>query len=162
MKRIFLALFLAILLAPSSAHAWPARVVSVSDGDTITVEPPEGGDRIKVRLHGIDAPEKNQPGGEPARAFVHAVALFKTVEIEPTPQGKDRYGRVVAVIILPTGESLQAALLRNGHAWVWPRYCVSCDEWDALQADARRNRRGLWAVPDSIPPWEWRMAKKNR
>lgn len=160
MHRIFI--ILTLLLLPIPAWAWEARVVAVADGDTLTVEPVSGGDRIKVRLHGIDAPEKDQPDGELSRAFTFKAALYKTVDVQPTSQGRDRYGRTVAVIILPTGEALQAALLRNGHAWVWPRYCPSCPEWDALQEDARRNKRGLWASPDPIPPWEWRGARKRR
>lgn len=157
-------LFLVIFFAPCTAHAWPARVVALSDGDTLTVEPAEGGSRIKVRLHGIDAPEKNQPGGEPSRAFVFKLALYKTVDVQPTPQGADRYGRVVAVVILPNGESLQEALVREGHAWVWPRYCRDCSEWDALQEEARRTGRGLWSASESDPisPWEWRAARKRR
>ena len=147
---------LCILLLPAPAWAWPARVVAVSDGDTITVEPTDGGNRIKVRLHGIDAPEKDQPGGEPARAFVVQAALYKAVEVEPTLQGKDRYGRTVAVVVLPGGESLQAALLRAGHAWVWPRYCRGCGEWEVLQEEARAAGRGLWINLNPVPPWEWR------
>ena len=145
---------LILLLLASTAHAWPARIVDVTDGDTITVEPAEGGNRIKVRLHGIDCPEKDQPGGEPARAFVHAVALYKLVDVQQTPQQRDHDGRTVAVVILPGGESIQAALLRAGHAWVWPRYCRGCDEWQGLQEEARKAGRGIWQQ-EPMPPWEW-------
>ncbi|WP_291441511.1 thermonuclease family protein [Desulfovibrio sp.] len=98
MFRAFLAVFLVLILAPSITHAWPARVVQVTDGDTITVEPKSGGERVKVRLHGIDAPELIQSSGEAARAFAHAVALYVTVDVQETPQRRDRYGRTVAVV----------------------------------------------------------------
>ena len=76
------------------------------------------------------------------------------------PQGVDRYGRVVAVVWLPGGESLQAALLRAGLAWVWPRYCKDCEKWQALQDAARATGKGLWWEPDPTPPWEWRRRKQ--
>ena len=152
-------IFLLLLAVPCEAWAWPARVVAVSDGDTITVEPEAGGERIKVRLHGIDAPERRQPAGEASRAYVFDVALYQTVQVEPTPQGKDHFGRVVAIVVLPSGESLQAALLRAGWAWVWPRYCRNCPEWKALQEEARLAGRGLWSSPEPIPPWEWRKMR---
>ena len=64
----YLLILLSLLLA-SPVLAWPARIIQVTDGDTLTVELVTGGERVKVRLHGIDAPERNQPGGEAARAF---------------------------------------------------------------------------------------------
>lgn len=157
MIKIFLALLCLVLLV-SPCHAWQARVVAVSDGDTITVEPLTGGQRAKIRLHGIDAPERKQPSGESARAFVFDVALYKVVEIEE--KGWDRYGRLVAVIWLPNGENLQEFLLKSGYAWVWARYCRNCQEWEKLQAEAQENGRGLWVNPDPIPPWEWRRGTR--
>ncbi len=145
----------ALLLMPCDAWAWDARVVEVVDGDTITVEPADGGERTRVRLHGIDCPETNQPGGQGARDYVVALVLWKTVDVRRTPQKKD-HGRIVAVVILPGGESLQAALLRAGWAWVWPRYCRNCDEWQELQETARAAGRGLWAYPEPVEPWKWR------
>lgn len=137
-----------MLLAPFDAEAWSGRVVSVADGDTITVEPEAGGERIKVRLHGIDCPERRQPYGEAARGFVYDLALYKTVEVEETD--RDRYGRTVAIVHLEN-DTLQAALLRAGMAWVYIKYCPNCSEWDMLQEDARRSKRGLWADEASIP-----------
>ena len=157
--KIFLA-FVLIALSFSPALAWEARVVAVSDGDTITVEPVEGGDRIKIRLHGIDAPERKQPYGEAARGFVFDVSLYKTVDVEELY--KDRYKRTVAIINFPDGKSLQSLILEAGLAWVWPRYCKDCPEWEALQEAAQMKRRGLWADESPIQPWEWRAAQKRR
>lgn len=78
--------FLALMLAPSLADAWPARMVAVIDGDTITVEPVAGGDRMRIRLHGIDVPEARQPCGGTAKGFVSALVLCRVVEIAETPQ----------------------------------------------------------------------------
>ncbi len=133
-----------------------ARPLAVMDGDTITVEPDKGGERVKVRLHGIDAPEARQPYGRAAKDFVIKAVLFRSVELQESPQKRDRYGRTVAVVLLPGGESLQAVLLRAGLAWVWPRYCVNCAAWQAAQDEARLAGRGLWAQTAPVPPWEWR------
>ena len=111
-------------------------------------------------MQGIDAPERGQPGGAAARAFVVEAALYATVEVEAAPQGRDRYGRVVASVYLPDGECLQQALLRAGLAWVWPRYCKNCGEWREIQDKARDAGRGLWREAAPMPPWEWRKRKQ--
>ena len=154
----FSLLLFCFLLFVSPCHAWQARVVTVTDGDTITVEPLAGGQSVKIRLHGIDAPERKQPAGESARGFVFDVALYQVVEVEE--KDRDRYGRVVAVIRLPSSESLQELLLKSGFAWVWPQYCRNCQNWEKLQTEAQKNGCGLWANPDPIPPWEWRRGTR--
>lgn len=141
------------------AHAEQYRVVAVSDGDTITIEPIQGGDRVKVRLHGIDSPELRQPYGQAARAFVVNAVLYKNVDVQPTPQIADRYGRIVAVVNTPDLGILQELLLNAGLAWVWPLYCRNCVEWEAIQAKARDERRGLWADENPLEPWEWRKKR---
>ena len=158
--RYFLIITILFLFLPATASAWPGRIVAVIDGDTIEVEPANGGQRVRVRLHGIDAPEKRQPGGESATGFVFGF-LYREVEIQEQEKSPDRYGRTVATIFFPDGDSLQAALLRNGFAWVWPRYCKNCQEWQGLQEDARMARRGLWSEPSPMAPWLWRQQRRE-
>ena len=157
-KCLFL-LALCLFLAVPVAHAEPYRVVGVADGDTITVEPISGGERTKVRLHGLDAPELRQPYGQAVKAFVLNAVLYKQVDIYPTPQGTDRYGRVVAVVDVPGVGVLQELLLDAGLAWVWSRYCRDCSDWEAIQAKARRQQKGLWQDDHPVEPWEWRKRK---
>lgn len=144
-------------MLPVDASAWSGRVVAVADGDTITVEPEAGGERVKIRLHGIDCPERRQAYGEAARGFVYDAVLYKVVEVEET--GRDRYGRTVAIIRL-NDDTLQAALLRSGMAWVYVKYCPNCSEWDLLQGEAQKNKRGLWVDENPISPWEWRKGQR--
>lgn len=151
-KILLLVAFLCAIANP--CRAWPARVVSVVDGDTIVVEPVDGGEQVKIRLHGVDAPERRQPSGEAARSLMFAVALFRHVLVEG--KGQDRYGRVVAIVRLNTGESLQSVLLKSGLAWVWPRYCRDCQAWEELQKNAQQFGMGVWSETSTIPPWEWR------
>ena len=152
-----LCLFLLVLSSPTLA--WEARVVAVADGDTITLEPIEGGDRAKVRLHGIDCPETNQPYGQAAKAFVSKAVLFKEVNVQPTPQGKDRYDRIVAVVDILGVGVLQELLLEAGLAWVYSQYCKDCGAWETMEAEARRQRKGLWTDKEPMEPWEWRRKR---
>lgn len=151
-KILLLVVCLCVISTPCGA--WPARVVAVTDGDTVGVEPVSGGEQVKIRLYGIDAPERKQPFGEAARGLVSNAVLHRNVSIEE--KSRDRYGRIVAIVWLGTGESLQSVLLEAGLAWVWPRYCRNCQSWEELQKKAHMLGLGIWFDPAPIPPWEWR------
>jgi micrococcal nuclease len=115
-------LALVLFTAPSCAaddKATPetARVVGISDGDTITVLTPEK-KQVKIRLNGIDAPETGQPFGTRAKQLASELAFGKTVTIKE--RDKDRYGRTVAEVILPDGRSMNHEMVREGMAW-WYR-----------------------------------------
>ena len=160
MKRLlFLLVFFLVFSDFSFADASSYRVVQVQDGDTITVEPSEGGDRIRVRLYGIDCPEKNQPCGSLAKSYVARTILYKPVNIEI--KSKDKYKRTVAIVTMPDGITLQELLLSSGLAWVYPQYCKDCKFWVAVQNEAQKNRRGLWQDDDPTPPWQWRKKIKT-
>ena len=154
---LFLALF------ASTAFAWEARVVHVYAGDIIHVEPVNGGDRVRVRLWGIDCPETNQPYGQATKRFVADLCLFKTVEIGQSPQGEDPYGRTLAMVRLSGGRVLQELLLYNGYAWVHPNAEAKVKNWNSLQRSAAKRRVGLWQDLDGetkpVAPWVWRMQK---
>ena len=135
------------------------RVISVADGDTLTVLTQQG-ERQRIRLYGIDAPESGQAGGEAATAFARSQALFAEVELKVIDT--DRYGRTVAIITLPDGSILNEELVKHGHAWVYNNYCRQpiCAKWRVLEKEARVNRKGLWADKNPTPPWTWR--RNNR
>jgi endonuclease YncB( thermonuclease family) len=81
------------------------------------------------------------------------------VEVEPVTV--DRYGRTVAFVRV--GDTLvNGELIRQGLAWVFTRYCERpvCQEWKALEAEARSARRGLWSIPNAMPPWEFRRSRR--
>jgi endonuclease YncB( thermonuclease family) len=78
------------------------------------------------------------------------------VEIEPVT--KDRYRRTVAFV--KVGDTLlNEELIRQGLAWLFTRYCDRpiCVEWKKLEEEARQARRGLWSMPNAMPPWEFRV-----
>lgn len=153
---MFCTLFLTAILS-TACYAWPARVVHVADGDTITVEPIQGGDGVKIRLHGIDAPESRQSYGQAAKGFVADNLLFHEVEIEE--KARDKYRRTVAIVHV-NGTTLQAMLLENGLAWVWTRYCKQCYDWISLERKAVKAKRGLWQEDKPTAPWIWRREHK--
>ena len=149
------------LLAADGAHAQTTtgRVVAVSDGDTLRVLV-QGG-QLKVRLAEIDAPEVGhgkkkpaQPHGGDARRALSSLVFGQTVRVEQ--QDRDRYGRVVGRVFVGPVD-VNAALVRDGWAWVYRRYSRD-PSLPPLEAAARAARRGLWAAPNPMPPWEWRRA----
>src|SRR5207245_4123938 len=113
--RLFPSIVLSlILLSPTVAFAdFSGRVVGISDGDTIKVL--HNGRAEKIRLHGIDCPEKGQPFGTKAKQFTSEMAFGKTVTLHVTDM--DRYGRTVADVILPDGRVLNRELVAAGLAW---------------------------------------------
>ncbi|MGD9950645.1 MAG: thermonuclease family protein, partial [Desulfobulbus sp.] len=158
MKRLFLAnLFFVFpligLLLPSTSFSWSGPVLSISDGDTIIVL--HEGKREKIRLYGIDCPEKDQVGGEEARKLTLALISGRRIEVEA--KGKDRYGRTVGLVKIDS-TSLNESLILNGYAWVYWQYCDEkfCSTWLQLEGEARKQKKGMWKNPDAIPPWEWK------
>jgi len=156
-------LFLALLVATTGAsgcHRRPsrepftARVVGVSDGDTITVL--AGSTQVRVRLNGIDCPEKGQPFGARAKQLTSKLAFGKTVTVRPL--GRDRYGRVLADVILPDGRVLNEDLVAAGMAWHYRRY--SKDKALArLERQAREAGLGVWSDARPVAPWEFRRER---
>lgn len=92
---------LLLLFAPATCLSWPAKVVSVNDGDTITVL--RDGRQVKIRLYGIDSPEKGQDFGQKARQLTAALVAGRSVDIEQ--MDTDRYGRIVGLVEV-NGQSL--------------------------------------------------------
>ncbi len=147
---------LALITSQTLAADFTGRVVSVTDGDTITVLHNGKGERI--RLHGIDCPEKRQAFGNRAKQFTSKLVFGKTVTVQVVDH--DRYGRTVGVVLLPDGRSLNHELVRAGLAWMYRRYANDQSLSD-LEEEARVARRGLWADPNPVSPWEWRVMRKG-
>ena len=133
-------------------------MVGVSDGDTITVMHEGKGE--KIRLYGVDSPEKDQDFGQKAKQFTSDHVFGKTVEVKSIDQ--DRYGRTVGIITYD-GVNLNVELIRSGHAWVYGQYCKQpqCKEWEFIEAKAKDDKNGLWSMSNPIPPWEFRHNGKS-
>jgi len=162
-RRWLVALLLPALLGASSGAAaetprLAGTVVGISDGDTVDVRLQSG--MIRVRLHGVDAPEHDQAYGKAARRELSLLIYRKQVELEPVEQ--DRYDRLVARIWLGSTD-VNAELVRRGAAWVYRRYATEA-AWCAYEKSARDRGLGLWALPreQQVAPWEWRRRDKRR
>lgn len=154
-------LVLALFVGQAVADTITGKVVRVADGDTITLLTTDHR-QLKVRLYGIDCPEKRQAYGNRARQAVAEMTAGKIVRVES--MGVDRYGRVLGLIAGTGGEDVNRSLVRQGMAWVYTRYCKvpQCREWIQDEAEARAAGRGLWADPFAMPPWEWRRSHRRR
>lgn len=140
-----------LLLMPSICLAWTGEVVGIADGDTITVLRDKT--PVKIRLYGIDCPEKGgQAFGNKAKQFTSKMVFRKQVEIKPVD--KDRYGRTVAWVYVD-GKNLCEELVRNGLAWHYKKYS-SDQSLSDLETQARKGRVGLWRDPHALAPWEYR------
>ncbi|OHE72751.1 MAG: hypothetical protein A2007_03010 [Verrucomicrobia bacterium GWC2_42_7] len=140
----------------AGASSFTGKVVKVTDGDTIQVM--RDGKAEKIRLAGIDCPEKNQAFGQAATKYTLSLAAQEivTVQVETT----DRYGRLVGEVILPDGKNLNRELVRAGYAWWYRKYSSDITLGD-LESEARINRCGLWVDPNPVSPWDWRKNRKS-
>lgn len=152
------ALFAVLLLFNLSAapREIDARVIGISDGDTIIVlldnKP------TRVRLWGIDCPEARQPFGNRAKQFTSSVAFGKTVTLRILTA--DRYRRPVAVVILPDGSNLNDRIVRAGFGWWFRHYAPQAREFEESERLARQERLGLWQDPTPVAPREFRAEKR--
>jgi endonuclease YncB( thermonuclease family) len=149
---------LLFLVASIAVHAETLRgkVVHIADGDTLTILV-AGNKQIKIRLAGIDTPEKAQPFGNKAKQVLAALAFQKQALIEV--ETKDLYGRTVGTVIVK-GTDVNAELVRQGMAWVYRKY-TNDQKLYALESEAKLAKRGLWATDHPIEPWLWRKGKRT-
>ena len=145
---MFLNRILVVFVIACPLFAFPAKVIKISDGDTITVL--SGKEQTKVRLYGIDAPEKKQDYGQRSKQFLASLIAGQVVEIEP--KGKDRYKRTLGTIYYK-GQDINAQMVLNGYAWAYVKYSrIYVDQ----EKTAREKKLGLWQSSNPTPPWEWR------
>jgi endonuclease YncB( thermonuclease family) len=114
--------------------------------------------QVKVRLHGIDCPEKAQPFGNAARQKLSELVFGQVVRIDT--KDTDRYGRTIAIVYNNNGTNVNEELLRSGLAWHYKEYDQS-KAWDDLEYEAQRQKAGLWSQPNPTPPWLWRKQKRE-
>jgi endonuclease YncB( thermonuclease family) len=163
-----LSLALLVLCASGNAAELTGSVVRVTDGDTITVLD----DALvahKVRLSGIDAPEKKQPFG--TRATTHLSALVYGKAVRVLWHKRDRYRRIVGRVLVIAAQCLSAACANGldagleqvaaGYAWYYKQYRYEQTpdqriEYASAELHAQAQRQGLWSESDPTPPWEFR------
>lgn len=137
-----------------NAVSFQARVVGITDGDTLTVLD-EQNQQHTIRLAEIDAPERGQPWGDRSRQALSTMVFSKTVSVQQSDT--DRYGRVVARLFAD-GHDVNRAMVEEGHAWAYRQYLTD-ETLVATESRARASRAGLWSVSDNqtVAPWAWRQ-----
>ena len=147
--------------AHAATHTIEGRIVGVHDGDTITLLDAENR-QPKIRLDGIDAPERGQPfGGASQRQLAKLLANREAVaECSKT----DRYRREVCKVLVD-GADAGLEQIRAGMAWYFRRYGKELppdrqQQYADLEAQAQAERRGLWVDAKPVAPWDWRAGQK--
>lgn len=150
-----------LLSAVSAAETLSGKVVGVSDGDTIKLL--VGGNKeVRVRLAGIDAPEKAQDFGQVSKKSLSDMVFGRQVSVEV--QDTDRYGRTVGWVSIDGGD-VNAAQVQRGMAWVYRQYVDASSRYGQalldLEANAKTRRAGVWGGNSPIPPWEFRRTARQ-
>lgn len=161
-SRYLLPLFLLLTATNASADRLncPCKVVKVTDGDTVHVLD-QSKERHKIRLGGIDAPERKQAFGR--KSTQNLADMIAGAMIEVKYDKRDRYGRIVGKL-LKDGQDINLQQVKDGYAWHYKKYqneqsTLDRTLYSSAETTARKKRIGLWSVP-AIAPWEYRRKKR--
>jgi len=168
-QTIFLLLFFLTILFPSchsksgkgagddSDGFVVGKVIRIVDGDTYHLLV-DSNRTLKVRMEGIDAPERGMPFYRVSKDYLGQLCFNKPVKLKIT--GEDRNGRTLGFTYLDDGRELGHEMIKAGMAWHFRRYNDD-DELADLETEARKAKRGLWAENNPTPPWEYRKFKRK-
>ena len=171
MQYIIICLISLILYSPALAVTLQGKVVKFADGDTVTIVD-DLGDKHRIRLAGIDAPEKDQPYGLESTKNLERLINGKRTTINFSKH--DRYGRIVGkVLVDPPGDAFCMAIgcvkqidlnleqIKAGMAWHYKYYQMEQSEEDRrlyseAELESRNKQIGLWKDEEPMAPWVWR------
>jgi micrococcal nuclease len=161
--RFFFLIFLIGVFISAHAEEFIGVVTRVADGDTVTVVV-KNGDKIKIRLVGIDAPEKDQPHGQVSKNYLEETIQGK--QINARCEKKDRYKRWLCKMFF-NGADMNLRQLELGNAWWYRAYAKDQSSGDRevyaeAESKARNDKLGLWSVASPVPPWDWRRQQKRK
>ena len=164
-QNIILAAIISLTLQadPALAQSLVGKVVSVADGDTITILDRDR-TQHKIRLSGIDAPERSQAFGRLSREHLASLVAGEKVAVETDKT--DRFGRSVGKVLLH-GRDINLTMVAAGLAWHYKKYEMEQPAVDRLsyanaEVQALESRAGLWRDPEPTAPWDGRTAKRSR
>lgn len=143
------------------------KVVKVTDGDTVVIQPEDGGQFYKCRLYGIDAPETRhgrkagQPYGDEAAKELKRLILGQIVDVTTT--GAKTYNREVCQIT-KDGTDINLEMVRLGYAWAYVQYLKRphASKYMDVEREARVKKLGLWQDNNPTPPWEFRKINRKK
>lgn len=145
------------------AETYTGRVVAIADGDTVTVLD-NNNTQHKVRLAGIDAPEKKQAFGQASKQHLSSLVFDKTVTIEMSK--RDRYQREIGKILV-NGRDANLGQIEAGLAWHYKQYAgeqspLDRQSYASAEVAAQQVRKGLWQDANPVAPWDFRHRKKGQ
>jgi len=160
--KLLLACYMTVHALSGWADTLEGKVVAIADGDTVTVLD-AGQNQHKIRLAGIDAPEKGQPWGQRSKESLSDLVFNHAVSVEW--HKRDKYGRLVGKILV-NGQDANLTQITRGLAWHYKEYQreqlpEDRERYAAAEMAAHDAKRGLWAATDPLPPWSWRKMKRN-
>lgn len=162
---VALSLMTAVTEAQSAMSTRRCTPFKVLDGDTFDARCGTSLEVIRIRLYQADAPERNQPWGAEAHAWLSTRVLGKEHRIlvlAEEPGTKVYKQRLVANVYAPRKSvSVNAHSVREGMSWVSPGFAVKTDRiWKDYDA-AKTAKLGVWSTKDPIPPWGWRHGQRH-
>lgn len=157
MSHFLTALLLLTSLSAANADELQGRVVAIADGDTLTILDAQN-QQHKIRLAGIDAPEKNQPFGQVSRQHLAKQCFQQAASV--VWNKRDRYQRIIGKVYCK-GKEVGLDQIQAGLAWWYRKYAKDQTQEDQgrysdAEIAASRDKRGLWQSPKPTPPWDWR------
>lgn len=142
---------------PQKTEGSRYKVTAVADGDTITVLDLNNNSH-RIRLQGIDAPERGQAVGTESRQHLNDLLFGKDVMLQG--EKSDKYGRILCKVLVD-GRDANLEQINAGFAWSYRQYekdlsSEDRDSYSNAESQAHRAKRGLWSDPAPTPPWEYR------
>ena len=161
-NRVLIIIAFTVLALASHADTLTGRVVGIADGDTLTLLDATN-TQHKIRLTGIDSPEKGQAFGQVCKKSLSDLAYDRVAEVESNKL--DRCGRVIGKVLV-NSQDVNLEQVRRGCAWHYKKYQneqILDDRlsYNAAEESARTSRVGLWADNEPMPPWDWRKARRK-
>jgi micrococcal nuclease len=156
MAGLVLALAVAVVYPTLSWADFVARVVTVHEGDRLTIR--YDGRIENIYLQDVDCPEIKQPFGKQAK---HAMAAYVgNRDVVVRSLKRDRHGRTTAEIFLQDGRNVGHELVKEGLAWLQTDTAQD-QRFGEVEQLARAEKKGLWSEPNPVPPWEWKLPKNT-
>jgi endonuclease YncB( thermonuclease family) len=155
------------MLVPGTGFAdVPGRLLAVLDGDQLEVATDNTQKAVRLRLRGIDAPEEGQPYWQEAKTFLERLLVGKTFQVTiGRPLLQEASALALGNVVLAGGVTANRTLITAGLAWVYEEDfdddAAELQELKALEAEARKARRGLWADPQPVPPSLYRRLRSG-
>jgi endonuclease YncB( thermonuclease family) len=130
-------------------------IIRVIDGDAYIFQTVNGS--FKVRIFGTDAPERDQPYSKESADFLKQ---YLNKDAVTKINGTDRYRRRLGTLFID-GQDINLLSFKNGCAWHFKRYSSDI-QYASAEEYARKNKLGLWGLPNPIPPWNWKKKLLNQ